>query len=277
MTQVGTLYKLNFPNGKSYIGITTRGIETRFSEHLAEAKSGRALPLMWALRKYGTPEKQILAFMNHDDLPAAEIRAIRVFGTLTPHGYNVTFGGQTSPTLRPEIAAKISASLKGRDAHWLRGDKSPMRRPEVAAKVSAALKGRKAPWCTGDRSAMRRPEVAAKIGAFHRGIPKSAVHRAKLSAATKRQLAERNVWLGRKHSQESIEKMKLAANNRGPEWKRKMSDAVRGFKHTDETRKKMSISHTGKKHSADHIAALRASISRAPSGRFESISVRGAS
>lgn len=250
MTQVGTLYKLNFPNGKSYIGITTRGIEARFAGHLVSAKSGVDLPLARAIRKYGNPERQILAFMNHDDLPAAEIRAIRVFGTLTPHGYNVTFGGQTSP----------------------------MRRPEVAAKVSAALKGRKAPWCAGEMSAMRRPGMAAKMRALQLGKPKHTIEsRAKLSAATKAQLAIRNVWTGRKHTPESLVKIKLAANNRSPEWKRKMSEAVRGFKHTDETRKKMSISHTGKKHSAEHLAALRASISRAQSGRFESVSVRGTS
>ena len=30
MNQAGTLYKLNFPNGKSYIGITQRGFDARF-------------------------------------------------------------------------------------------------------------------------------------------------------------------------------------------------------------------------------------------------------
>ena len=266
MTQVGTLYKLNFPNGKSYIGITTKGIESRFAGHLSAAKSGSDLPLARAIRKYGPPEKQILAFMNRDDLPAAEIRAIRVFGTLTPFGHNICLGGQTSPMLRPEVADKI------------RGDKSPMRRPEVAAKVSATLKGRKAPWCAGEKSAMRRPGMAAKMRALQLGKPKHTIEsRAKLSAATKAQLAIRNVWVGRKHTPESLAKIKVAANNRGPEWKRKMSEAVRGFKHTDETRKKMSASHTGKTRSAEHVAALRASVSRSPSGMFQSISARSAS
>ena len=243
MTKVGTLYKLNFPNGKSYIGITTKGIDNRIRGHEDAARRGSPAVVAAAWRVHGAPCVDTLARLRVDDLPAAEIRAIRVFGTLVPNGYNVALGGQTSP----------------------------MHAPGVAAKVSAALKGRAAPWSKGDKNPMRRPDVAALVGAAHRGRPKSQEQKAKLSAATKRQLAAHNVWVGRHHTPETIEKIKAAASRRTQEWRDKMSAAVKGFRHTEETKKKMSASHTGKKRSEAHAAALRASMTRGINGRFESL------
>ncbi len=231
MTQAGTLYKLNFPNGKSYIGITTRGIEARFAGHLSAAKSGSDLPLTRAIRKHGAPDKQILAFMNHDDLPAAEIRAIRVFGTLTPNGYNVTFGGQTSPTLRPEVAAKMGRSHLGmrpseetleKLSAWQRG------KPK-SAKHRAALKEAK-------RLKPFTAEVRARMSASHLGVPLSATTRERMSIA------------GRGRPKSVEHKAKIGASNRGkilsPETRAKISAAQQGKKsgpHTKETRAKMVI------------------------------------
>lgn len=45
--------------------------------------------------------------------------------------------GDDNPSKRPEVRAKISKALKGRDAYWMRGRKAS---PETSAKISEALK-----------------------------------------------------------------------------------------------------------------------------------------
>ncbi len=90
MDKTGTLYKLTFPNGKSYIGITKHSLEHRIKIHIRASRSGRKLAIYNAIRKYGT------------------------FGD---GGYNLIDGGEgtlgRSFTVSEETKAKISASLTG--------------------------------------------------------------------------------------------------------------------------------------------------------------------
>ena len=48
----GYIYKIQFPNGKHYIGLTTTSLEQRTNEHKRIAKSGDTKCLYNALRKY---------------------------------------------------------------------------------------------------------------------------------------------------------------------------------------------------------------------------------
>ena len=48
----GYIYKIVFPNGKHYIGLTTTSLEQRRKEHKYCAKSGDTKCLYKALRKY---------------------------------------------------------------------------------------------------------------------------------------------------------------------------------------------------------------------------------
>lgn len=104
---------------------------------------------------------------------------------------NMTDGGETGSSWRPDVAAKISASqlrrykehpeirerlseaisaaTKGRPrsdrfraarASFMRGAGNPAKRPEVAAKIAAAK--------TGDLNPAKRPDVKAKISAARR-------------------------------------------------------------------------------------------------------------
>lgn len=50
---MGCLYKLTFPDGKAYIGITTGTATERFSEHVYWARKGRTYCVNAAIRKYG--------------------------------------------------------------------------------------------------------------------------------------------------------------------------------------------------------------------------------
>ena len=58
------------------------------------------------------------------------------------------------------------------------------------------------------------PEAIAKISARHRGVPKSAEHRARLAEATKRQWQEGRVAQGYTHSPETRALLRQQALNR---------------------------------------------------------------
>ena len=48
----GSIYKIQFPNGKHYIGLTTTSLEQRTKEHKRASKKGETKCLYNALRKY---------------------------------------------------------------------------------------------------------------------------------------------------------------------------------------------------------------------------------
>ena len=48
----GFIYKIQFPNGKHYIGCTTTSLEQRKQEHKSCAKNGNTKCMYNALRKY---------------------------------------------------------------------------------------------------------------------------------------------------------------------------------------------------------------------------------
>ena len=66
----------------------------------------------------------------------------------------------------------------------------------------------------------------------------SEEHRRKLSIAGS---GERHWFYGKKHSPETIEKMRIASKNRSPEYLKKLSELGKNRKHTQETREKMSM------------------------------------
>lgn len=122
---MGILYKLTFPNGKAYIGITNESLARRVQRHVAYARAGKPYALSAAIRKYG--EKSFVAEVigtceSWDGLVALEVAAVLEYKSLCPHGYNMTGGGEGSfrVTPTPEKRKKISESLSGRklsDAH----------------------------------------------------------------------------------------------------------------------------------------------------------------
>lgn len=98
---MGTLYKLDFEDGKSYVGITTKTIAHRFNAHACNARTGRRARLYAAWRKHGEPRLTVLAVLEDRELASTEIRAIAAYGTLAPNGYNMT----------PEIAKLVMRGL----------------------------------------------------------------------------------------------------------------------------------------------------------------------
>jgi hypothetical protein len=111
---MGCLYKIDFENGKSYIGITSQTSVSRLYIHKRNARNKRIAALYHAIRKYPDQYtiKEIAWSDNWDVLCEIERQAIITFKTKVPHGYNMTDGGDGSVGHSPskETRKKMSAA-----------------------------------------------------------------------------------------------------------------------------------------------------------------------
>ena len=210
------LYKLVFASGKAYIGQTSRTMNKRMTQHRRSARKDSLLPVHCAWRKYGEPEISVVAeFDTQDELHAAEKAAIIALGTLTPQGYNVSYGGETAPSKNPEVAAKIGAKQLGRrfedTTAWSNALKELWKDADYRQKVSDGLK---AAWT--DEKRLKRSEFS------------------------------KSVWEKRKEAGYSMSeetKQKLATYERTPEARAKMSESAKARKRTprdDSTKQKIA-------------------------------------
>lgn len=187
------LYKLTFPNGKLYIGITSKTLHRRLITHRSHAKE-RDFPVHRAIRKHPDFRADVLVVAdNMDFLRDLEKRAIAAFGTTVPGGYNLSPGGDI--IRGPGVSETTRARLRenGR-AYSLRGQKLPgqfgnqatlgyRHTPEAKAKIAAAGAG-----------AVFTQERRAKIGASKRGNTYNVGR--SCSEVTKRKISE--AQLGKK-------------------------------------------------------------------------------
>jgi len=96
----GYIYKIQFPNGKHYIGQTTTSLDQRTKEHKCCAKSGDTKCLYNALRKYDMIDTFELIEIDTADtleeLCEKEIIYIQEYKSyyMDGNGYNMTFGGE---------------------------------------------------------------------------------------------------------------------------------------------------------------------------------------
>lgn len=88
------VYRLVFPNGKSYVGQTRRLPHERFEEHVKNAKNESLVRR--AIDKYGvqTVKLQTLAVVSENDVDTAERIFIAAYETVAPLGYNLAAGGR---------------------------------------------------------------------------------------------------------------------------------------------------------------------------------------
>lgn len=219
------IYKLTFPNGKIYIGMTTAALRNRLYCHRFKAKAEAPKLLVHrAWKLHGEPLAEVLAIVDDADLPATEVRAIRVFGSFGEGGYNMTPGGEDSPMKTPAIVEKVRALALT---------------PERIARNIAVHLGSK-------RSLETRQEMSRARKGMRAGIPKSPETRRKMSMSRK----GKPVGIGRKNTEETKAKMSESAKRRwsDPTEKAKMIDVIKTRKLTDDTRSKLSAA--GKKRHA---------------------------
>lgn len=95
----GSIYKIQFPNGKHYIGITTTSLKQRTNHHKFCAKKGDTNCLYKALRKYGMVDTFKLIEIDRaetlEELCNKEIVYIIEYNSyyMDKNGYNMTYGG----------------------------------------------------------------------------------------------------------------------------------------------------------------------------------------
>ena len=152
---MGELYRLRFPSGKAYVGITVGTAQRRFRKHVANTNAGLDNAVHSAIKKYGAESVEVETLVvasDWDYLCELEKCAIEAFGTLAPKGYNLTTGGEGVPgrSPSPEERERIAAKLRGRkipEEQRLRLVEGLRRRApptaETRAKLSKANKGRK--------------------------------------------------------------------------------------------------------------------------------------
>ena len=95
---------LNKANGKSYIGVTSRGLDVRKYDHLNDARIGSSQHFHNAIRKYGKEsfEWSILEECESwEELEKREIYYIEKFDSFN-NGYNMTLGGLGSYGMKGE-------------------------------------------------------------------------------------------------------------------------------------------------------------------------------
>lgn len=155
------------PSGKRYIGITRRTVAERWSQHVSNALCGRhKTALTSAIVKYGPLSfvvEPLCCSRSWEDLCEVEAILIKQEGTLSPGGYNLTFGGEgiVGYTYPREIVSRIAAKHRG-----------VKRSPASIEKSAAFHRGRK-----------RSDEHRKRVSEARRGKKLSLAHRAKLSAA----------------------------------------------------------------------------------------------
>lgn len=144
---VGSLYNVT-TGGEGILGVD-RAYQTG-DNSWARSPAGRA----W-----------FASHVSHLSLPAHAER-MRSDNPAKRPGVMDCIKGENNPAKRPEVRAKIRANNPLRD---------PVRRAEILAKRSASLKGRAAPWMIGDKNIRRCPEERARISGAGNPNAKAAI------------------------------------------------------------------------------------------------------
>lgn len=159
-----------FPNGKRYIGYTTKTAESRFySGHVSA--TGKTL-VQKAIRKYGSGNIQIQTWCIGDleFIKKLEVLAIAAYKSSDRrYGYNISPGGDTSPALIPEVREKISQTKR------LSENVERRSRLITAAHARPDVKERHR---VGVTAAHQRPEVKARhIAGVRAGLTPEVIGR----------------------------------------------------------------------------------------------------
>ena len=113
----GSIYKIQFPNGKHYIGLTSRSLEQRQKEHKYDAQNETKQNLVYrSLRRHNMVDTFELVEIDTADtleeLCKKEIEYIQIYNSyyMDGNGYNMTYGGEgtTGYVYTEEVKHKMS-------------------------------------------------------------------------------------------------------------------------------------------------------------------------
>lgn len=171
----------NSVNGKRYVGVTKRSLNSRRGQHFASARRNSHYRLHSAIRKYGESAFTFVVLntlASYQEALACEIRTIAL---LKPE-YNSTAGGEGV------VGLFVSEENRRRSSERHRGNKywvGKKHRPESIARMRESQRG------NTNASGQRSPETSERLRA------------ATLAAPTR-------YWLGKKRSKETIDKIRKA-------------------------------------------------------------------
>jgi group I intron endonuclease len=143
INDMGCVYcATNQINGKQYIGKTMHKLSCRKKQHIKSAKNNSKLAFHEALRKYGLKNfvwEKIFEDNDNGLLLSAETHYIKKYNTISPHGYNLTYGGE-GISFSEETIKKIRGLTKKQWSNnktrnrLIKNITIAMNRPEVKAK-----------------------------------------------------------------------------------------------------------------------------------------------
>lgn len=153
--KTGNIYLVTcITSGKSYVGMTTKPIEVRFSQHVYNANRGIQYPFYSAIRKHGERSfvLSLLEVVDIDKLGEAETKWISELQTMT-FGYNLRPGGNGCIEMSNDTKQKLSNAFKGRPLE-----------EETKQKISKSLSGRHLSQEVRDkiRHGLSRPECVER-------------------------------------------------------------------------------------------------------------------
>ena len=191
----GDVYRLEFPDGKSYVGASLLGAKRRYQDHkrvVLRCGFTSLLYAAWAL--YGDPR---LVMLKHGvlekDLWSAEKKAIAKYDTKFPNGYNGNRGSIRPPGHLGFLATEET--------------KKRLREAHLGKKDSDATREKKRLAALGVRGRRHSVETRKRMSETRSGVLNSMFGRHH-SNETKEKI--RLSHLGMKYSTESIERRRLA-------------------------------------------------------------------
>ena len=169
----GSIYKISFPNGKHYIGLTT-SLEQRTKEHKIKAKSRTNIYLYRAIRKYNMVDNieliEIDTADTKDELCEKEIQYIQEYNSyyMNGNGYNMTYGGEgvNGYVFTEEVKQQMSEAMKKHYKNnpearqqMSEAQKTRFEKPEARQQMSEALINR---YKDNPEARQRASEIAKK-------------------------------------------------------------------------------------------------------------------
>jgi group I intron endonuclease len=200
---------INLENLKKYIGITKYSLEERFYQHIK-----RGFLLTEAIKKYGK-EKFSIELIEEVESPERayelEIFYIKKYNTKAPFGYNLTDGGDGIFGWQPSDEYRKECSERAKELHKNKkvGMYGKKHNDETKRKMSEASKGNKN--CLGR---ILSEETKLKISTSNKGKTVSESTKKKISENHYDISGEKNPMYGKKHSPETIEKIRQKALER---------------------------------------------------------------
>ena len=204
------MYKIylitNLLNSKQYIGVTKFSLEERFLQH-----TKRGFFLTEAIQKYGE-QKFSIELIEEVKTPEQayelEIFYIKEYNTKNPNGYNLTDGGDGIFGWQPTDEYRQECSERTKQLHKNKkiGMYGKNHTEKTKEKMSQSAKGNQN--CLGR---ILSEETKLKISASHKGKILNDSTKDKISENHHNVSGEKNPMYGKKHSPETIEKIRQKA------------------------------------------------------------------